>query len=75
MRIGCRSDNELSCDERGMKDYSRTELTEAIDEWIVGRNAQRDRQVLKDRLIDGITFEVLAEKHEIQRLADRMEQM
>ena len=48
-----------------MKDYSRTEITEAIDEWIIGRNAQRDRQVLKDRLIDGLTFEVLAEKHDM----------
>jgi hypothetical protein len=48
-----------------MRDYSRTEITEAIDEWIIGRNAQRDRQVLKDRLIDGLTFEVLAEKHDM----------
>ena len=48
-----------------MRDYSRTELTEAIDEWIIGRNAYRDRQILKDRLIEGLTFDSLAEKHDM----------
>ncbi len=45
-----------------MRDYSRTELTAAIDEWIVGtKHAQRDREILKARLIDGVCFEPLAE--------------
>ena len=44
-----------------MRDYSRTELTEAIDEWIVGRNAHRDREILKSRLIDGHTVDARAE--------------
>ena len=48
-----------------MRDYSRTELTEAIDEWIVGRNAHRDREVLKARLIEGYTFETLAERFDM----------
>lgn len=48
-----------------MKDYSRTEISEAIDEWIIGRNAYRDRQILKDRLIEGLTFDSLAEKHDM----------
>lgn len=48
-----------------MKDYSRSELTEAIDEWIVGRNAHRDREVLKARLIEGYTFETLAERFDM----------
>ena len=44
-----------------MRDYSRTEITEAIDEWIIGPNAYRDREVLKARLIEGHTYERLAE--------------
>ena len=48
-----------------MRDYSRTELTEAIDEWIVGKNAHRDRMILKSRLIDGLTFEALAEMYDM----------
>lgn len=49
-----------------MRDYSRTELSNAIDEWIVGtKNAHRDREILKDRLIEGMCFEPLAEKHDM----------
>lgn len=44
-----------------MRDYSRTEISEAIDEWIIGKNAYRDREILKARLIEGHTFERLAE--------------
>ena len=33
-----------------------------IDQWI--RN-ERDRAILKDRLINGLTFERLAEKHDM----------
>ena len=48
-----------------MRDYSRTEIEAAIDEWIIGRNAQRNRSVLKSRLIDGLTFEELSEKYDM----------
>lgn len=48
-----------------MMDYSRTEIESAIDEWIVGRNAQRNREILKSRLIDGLTFEALSEKYDM----------
>lgn len=43
-----------------MKEYSRTEITEAIDEWIL--NA-RHRMILKSRLIDGLTFDELSEMY------------
>ena len=48
-----------------MRDYSRSELSGAIDEWIVGKNAERDRAILKRRLIDGICFEPLAEEFDM----------
>ena len=47
------------------RDLSRTEIEFAIDEWIIGKNAERDRKVIRRRLIDGITFERLAEENEL----------
>ena len=32
-----------------------------VDSWIRGRNGERNRKILKMRLIDGLTFEALAE--------------
>ena len=45
-----------------MKDYSKTELTEAIDEWILN---EKHRAILQRRLIDGICFEPLAEEFDM----------
>ena len=45
-----------------MKEYSRTELTTAIDEWILN---EKHRAILKRRLIDGICFEPLAEEFDM----------
>lgn len=38
---------------------SRSEVEHLIDEWIF---SERDRKILKRRLLDGITFEKLAEE-------------
>lgn len=43
-------------------DLSRSQLEHAIDEWIIGKNAERNRQIVRRRLIDGITYERLAEE-------------
>lgn len=40
-------------------DLSRTEWENLIDEWIFN---ERDRQIIKRRLLDGLTFEQLAEE-------------
>ena len=45
-----------------MRDYSRTEITEAIDEWILN---EKHRAILKRRLLDGIVFEALAEEFDM----------
>lgn len=45
--------------------YSRSELDKLIDEWILGRNAERDRKILKRRLFDGVTYERLAEEFDL----------
>lgn len=42
-----------------MKDLSRSEIEELIDEWIFKK---RNREILKRRLLDGITYERIAEE-------------
>ena len=44
---------------------SNSEVCYLIDQWI--RN-ERDRAILKDRLINGLTFERIAEKHDMSVL-------
>lgn len=45
-------------------DLSRAELETAIQQWIIGRNGERDRVILAMYLFDGITF---------ARMQDRLE--
>lgn len=45
-----------------MRDYSRSELATAIDEWILN---ERHRAILKRRLLDGICYEQLAEEFDM----------
>lgn len=41
------------------------DIENAVDKYIVGKNAERNRQILKSRFIDGLTYERLAEKYEL----------
>ena len=43
----------------GLAGLSRSELEHLIDEWIF---SERDRGILKRKLLDGITYEELAEE-------------
>ena len=45
-----------------MIEYTNTQIADLIDEYI---HSQRDRDLLKDRLINGYTYEKLAEKYEL----------
>lgn len=40
-------------------DYSNSQIAALIDEWI---HSERDRRIMKRRLIDGVCFEPLAEE-------------
>jgi DNA-directed RNA polymerase specialized sigma subunit len=42
---------------------NREELTKAIDNSVVGYKSTRNRAILKDHYIDGMTFEEVAEKY------------
>lgn len=43
-------------------DLSRSQIEHLIDEWIF---SERDRKILKRRLLDGICFEPLAEEFDL----------
>jgi len=45
-----------------MREYTNSEVTNAIDELI---HSERDRSILKRRLIDGLTYEKLAEEFDL----------
>lgn len=45
-----------------LDDMSRTEIEYLIDEWI---HKERDRKILKRRLLDGICYEPLAEEFDL----------
>lgn len=42
--------------------YTNSQISALIDEWI---HSERDRAILKRRLIDGICFEPLAEEFDL----------
>ena len=44
---------------------SRSEWERLIDEWVIGRNAERDKAILKRRLLDGVLLEPLAEEFDL----------
>jgi len=48
-----------------MIDLSRSEIDKLIDEWVIGKNAERDRKILRRRLFDGICYEPLAEEFDL----------
>ena len=45
-----------------MKEYANSEMSKAIDEYI---HYARDREILKDRLIDGMTYAELSDKYNL----------
>ena len=38
---------------------SRDQWEHLIDQWVIGRNAERNRDILKRRLLDGYTYDHL----------------
>ena len=45
-----------------MKEYSNSQITTLIDEYI---HNERDRAIMKRRMIDGVLYEPLAEEFEL----------
>lgn len=43
---------------------SRSDIINSINEWVIGRNGERDREILIYRLIDGLTYEQIANRYQ-----------
>lgn len=50
---------------KSLENISNSELAMLIDEWVRGLHAERNREMLKDRLINGMLYEPLAEKYNL----------
>lgn len=49
-----------------LEGYSRSEIEYLIEEYIVGMNhAKRNREIMRLKEIDGLTFEEIAELHDL----------
>ena len=48
-----------------MKVYSKSELEHLISEWVIGRNATRNKKIIRDKLIHGMTIFQVATKYNI----------
>ena len=46
-------------------DLPRSVIEHLIDKWIIGKNSERDRAILKRRLLDGVCYEPLAEEFDL----------
>ncbi len=46
-------------------DFSRSEWERFIEEYIIGEKAYRNREMLKDNLLDGRCYEWIAEKYDM----------
>jgi len=47
-----------------MRDYSRSEIEYGIEEWIIGKNADRNKLILRLKLIHGYSYNaILNELH------------
>ena len=47
------------------QDLSKTGVEYLIDEWVIGKYAERDRATMRRRLIDGVCYEPLAEEFDL----------
>ena len=40
-------------------------ILDAIDRWVIGQDAERDRKILIRRIVDGVHYEPLAEEFDL----------
>lgn len=48
-----------------MKQYARSELEFLINEWVIGLHSKRNRQIIKDKLLGGLTIPQIADKFDM----------
>lgn len=48
-----------------LKGYSKSQVSKCIDEWVIGQNALRNREILKKKLLDGISYTMLSAEYDL----------
>lgn len=48
--------------QRVASEISSTEVLWAIEQWVIGRNGERDRIIMRMYMVDGITFARMQER-------------
>lgn len=48
-----------------MKKYSKSQLENLIDEWVIGRNSKRNKKIIRDNMIVGLGMKEIAEKNKM----------
>lgn len=48
-----------------MKLYPKSELEHLINEWVIGRNATRNKRIIRDKLINGMSIPQIANKYKL----------
>jgi len=44
---------------------TRADIVNAIDNYVIGFRSLRNREIMKDHFVNGMTFEEVAEKHKM----------
>lgn len=56
-------------EEKEMKhaipEWTYSEIEQAINQKIIGKHSARDREIMRSRLLDGLTFEEIAELYRL----------
>lgn len=45
--------------------YSRSQLEYLIEEWVLGLNAIRNKEILRDKFFEGLSVPQIAKKHNL----------
>ena len=50
-----------------MNRYPKSELLHLIDEWVIGLNATRNKEIIIDKMINGLSIPQIAAKNDLSQ--------
>ena len=48
-----------------MNNYAKSEWLHLIDEWVIGKNSKRNKGIIKDSIINGLSLKELSNKYKL----------
>lgn len=46
-----------------MQRYSRSQIENLIEEWVIGRNSHRNKQIIRDGILEGLSLKNMSDKY------------